>query len=401
MSKNYILKYISRKLQTTVSHYHKHIRIDYYCDNLDIFDQYQESQDYFESQLITLAKQSCPQIIDFGNKIVFSLIKHQQDIYIIGPLKTLTPSSLKNHFPLHYLTTQDIINVLPTNTLMTIVEYSLLLHNTFQDYDISQEEIWITNFKSHYEQIKGKSTALLFKNREYARHHNSYQQELREQNSIAQGNLLKLKQSWEEVYTGELGTLAEDELRNYRNLAIVVITLASRSAMKGGVLPEIAYSMSDQFISTVEQLTSTEEIMTHIRQTEIEFTLLVKHYQKQITSLSNTSEPAFIHPFVNKAQTYITENLHQPITLEEVAQAIPCSSSYLTQLFQKELNTSIQTYICREKMTYAEQLLTYTDLSISEITSILGYSSQSYFGKVFKKFSNYSPLHYRMHFGKF
>ncbi|WP_162011711.1 helix-turn-helix transcriptional regulator [Streptococcus sp. S784/96/1] len=401
MAENYLLKYISRKLQTCVTHYHQHNLIKSYCDNFDIIAHYQNCQEILEYPLLTLGNHSCPKIITYNNNIVFSLIKYKQDIYIIGPLKALNSTALKHQFQSQPLDLSQLVNTLPTNTLMIIVEYSLLLHNCLHNYELNQEEIWISNFRMTFEQIKGKSTALLFNNREHAQHHNSYQQELREQNSIAQGDLVKLKQSWEEVYTGEIGILADNELRNFKNLAIVVITLASRSAMKGGVPPEIAYSMSDQFISAVETLTSLEEIIAHIRQSEIEFTLLVKQYTKQNSLLISPSDSAFFHPFVTKAQTYITEHLHQPITSEEVAQAIPCSSSYLTQLFQKELNTSIQNYIYQEKMTYAEQLLIYTELSLSEITTSLGYSSQSYFGKVFKKFSNYSPLYYRMHFGKF
>ena len=51
-----------------------------------------------------------------------------------------------------------------------------------------------------------------------------------------------LRQSLREDYTGKIGTLAKDEVRHMRNRGIVVVTLASRAAIRGGLLPEIAFS---------------------------------------------------------------------------------------------------------------------------------------------------------------
>lgn len=58
-----------------------------------------------------------------------------------------------------------------------------------------------------------------------------------------------LKKTMEEDYTGTIGTLASTPLRDCQNLAIVLITLASRAAMEGGVLPEIAYTLSRHLYS--------------------------------------------------------------------------------------------------------------------------------------------------------
>lgn len=43
-----------------------------------------------------------------------------------------------------------------------------------------------------------------------------------------------LERSFEEDYAGTLGTLSKNKLRQYKNLGIVVITLTSRSAIRGG-----------------------------------------------------------------------------------------------------------------------------------------------------------------------
>ena len=57
-----------------------------------------------------------------------------------------------------------------------------------------------------------------------------------------------LKESIDEVYPGELGKLAEDQVRSQKNIAIGVITCASRCAIEGGINAEAAFSMADGYI---------------------------------------------------------------------------------------------------------------------------------------------------------
>lgn len=71
-------------------------------------------------------------------------------------------------------------------------------------------------------------------------HHNPYDQEMREFGSIENGDLIQLEKSLQEDYDGTIGTLAKDPLRNLKNLGIVLVTLASRAAIRGGLSPEIS-----------------------------------------------------------------------------------------------------------------------------------------------------------------
>lgn len=52
---------------------------------------------------------------------------------------------------------------------------------------------------------------------------------------------------------------SHDPLRQAKNLDIVLITLAGRSAIQGGLLPEIAFSMPDAFIQRAKELTNLGE----------------------------------------------------------------------------------------------------------------------------------------------
>lgn len=52
---------------------------------------------------------------------------------------------------------------------------------------------------------------------------------------------------------GRLGRVADEDLRNDKNIAIIVITLASRAAIRGGISPELAFTMADNYICDIER----------------------------------------------------------------------------------------------------------------------------------------------------
>ena len=78
----------------------------------------------------------------------------------------------------------------------------------------------------------------LFQYQENVGLHNPYEQELREMNSITNGDIEALSRSMSETYEGEIGILAKDPLRSAKNVAIGNITLASRAAIRGGMSTE-------------------------------------------------------------------------------------------------------------------------------------------------------------------
>ena len=92
---------------------------------------------------------------------------------------------------------------------------------------------------------------------------------------------------------------------------------------------------------------------------------------------------------------YIYDNLHTGVTLEELTAVTGLSPSYLSRLFHKEVGTTISGYIARKKVNAAENMLKYSEYSFVDISNYLGFSSESHFIKVFKKYTGYTPKVYR------
>ena len=95
---------------------------------------------------------------------------------------------------------------------------------------------------------------------------------------------------------------------------------------------------------------------------------------------------------------YISIHLHSRIFLQDVADATAVSAPHLSRQFQKEMHVSISEYIAIKKIEAAKNLLQYTQQPASAISSLLSFSSQSYFIKVFQKYVGMTPKEYRRQF---
>lgn len=395
MNLNYLMAYASRKLHTKISLHQNGKEMQSVCKNLELAEQFELNKVCMQ-ELLRYSNIAVPTLVSLNDHYVFGLVKHEDHVFLIGPLEMNEDYKITRKICM-----EDWGNIstyrVPPIIVSELVEVLLLMHNLAHEHELIPEELLEHNFEDQLHSAKKNYVDKFFLDRETDVWHNSYQQEVREFDSIMNGDILKLKDSWSEDYGGEVGRLASDELRNMKNLGIVVITLASRAAMRGGLHPEIGYSLSDAFLNEIERLSTQEDIHRLIRNAEMEYTLLVHELAKKSRIQSSA---VYTHPYVSKIQEYIMKNLHKDLQIGEIAELLSVTPNYLSALFRKNTGKTIQTYMTEEKMKYAEQLLLYSERPISEISSSLGYSSQSYFGKVFKNFSGYAPSEYKMRFGK-
>ena len=82
-------------------------------------------------------------------------------------------------------------------------------------------------------------------------------------------------------------------------------------------------------------------------------------------------------------------------TLEGLAKSCNMSVSSLSHLFKKITGTSVMNYLLSCRIAGAKNLLTKTDLSISEIVGRCGFSDSSNFSRTFKKLNGVTPTDFR------
>lgn len=92
---------------------------------------------------------------------------------------------------------------------------------------------------------------------------------------------------------------------------------------------------------------------------------------------------------------YIMNNYNQPISLKSLADTLYLSEGYLSRYFKKIYNMSFSAYLRQVRLSHAMSELMYTDKAILQIALDNGFSSISFFNKVFKEEYGKSPSHIR------
>ena len=143
--------------------------------------------------------------------------------------------------------------------------------------------------------------------------------------------------------------------------------------------------MSDAFIQQVEELSSIGEVSALCRQAEIEYCAAVA--KRSVSGSSN--------PLIDRCKKLVAEHLHERLSVKELAARLDITSDYLSRLFLQDEGTKLTEYILQRKIDVAKNQLIYTDNSYEAIAHALGFTSQSHFGQVFKKYTGMTPHRYR------
>ena len=92
---------------------------------------------------------------------------------------------------------------------------------------------------------------------------------------------------------------------------------------------------------------------------------------------------------------YIDLHFKESLTLDQLAQEAHMNKYYLSHAFKREFGISPITYMISRRLEESKYLLAETDLSMSQIAQLLGFSSLSYFSQVFHRTQGIAPMEYR------
>lgn len=109
----------------------------------------------------------------------------------------------------------------------------------------------------------------------------------------------------------------------------------------------------------------------------------------------NKSVPSEIEDAIGQMDAYIRSHYTEPVNLSVLAEQYHFNPSYLTRLFKKVKGQTPQKLINVLRMNDAKKLLKNPDLSIREISEMLGYTDQHYFSRIFKESIGQTPKEFR------
>ena len=397
MNTEYLMQYISRNLHTIVRKYTEdRILIEEVClrkdlayvelDPIKIFSCYPGSE-----------KGTMPVLAVSPSFITYGMIPGPDFLFTVGPI-LLKDDAGGNFVFSDPEGAADFCKSLYRCSLVKLSEQILLLYNLYHEETRTFEEIVEFNFFKTKELtwIREKANQILSDHLEEQSLHNPYDQEQREIESIRSGNLEQLKKSWGEDYTGQLGKLARSKLRSNKNMGIVLVVLASRAAIEGGIEPELAFSLSDSYILKIEEAVNADAAVQLGRNAEYHYASLV-HQRKTEKNFSKNPAP---NRTVDRAKQYILAHLHGKILTSEIAQALYLTPNYLSTLFKKQEGVTVAEYVWEEKLKLVKEMLVYSRSSFDEIAALFGFCSQSHLGRRFKASTGSTLLEYREKFGQ-
>ena len=95
---------------------------------------------------------------------------------------------------------------------------------------------------------------------------------------------------------------------------------------------------------------------------------------------------------IYKSIEYINSHITEDLKIEVICAAVPISKYYFCREFKKAMGLTVMEYILITRLTLAQTMLVKGKLSISEISENCGFSSVSYFCRVFKQETGMAPL---------
>lgn len=309
-------------------------------------------------------------------------------IYLLGPIFTaeLPIKSIQkglNRLNLSLALRDEVLEMLqrlPVIALTRLFEYGIMFH-----YCLTGQKMLVTDFAY-------QNDSQLFAPMEGTTHPDTrsswaFEQEFLK--NVREGNLKYREKRDRLISNDNLGCLSTgDPIRQTKNTIIISIALVTRAAVSGGLSPEIAYTLSDHYVQSVEACNTIPEIVEINDQMEEDFIQRV-HRIRQNSGLSNS---------IKKCCDYINYHIDQNISVQEVAEYVGYTNYYLGKKFLKEMGCTVKQYIRNGKIERAQHLLRSGGHTVQEVSEVLGYISQSYFTKQFKEVTGITPSAFKEHF---
>ncbi len=110
--------------------------------------------------------------------------------------------------------------------------------------------------------------------------------------------------------------------------------------------------------------------------------------------VGNRSIPAKSYGIVMQLQQYILEHYRETISVQDLAAHVELTPNYISGLFRQATGVTLTEYIQQIRISAACDLLTGSQMNVSEISDYLGFCEPSYFNKVFKKITGILPSVY-------
>ncbi|SFM38757.1 AraC-type DNA-binding protein [Paenibacillus sp. 1_12] len=194
----------------------------------------------------------------------------------------------------------------------------------------------------------------------------------------------ELFQKFRDKHLNILNRVPNDKIRSYKNILLSHNTLYSYSAEKGGLSAWQTHFISEKYAIMIEHSAMIAELdQIHSN--------MVKEYSDPTIRRSNSDKMTI----AEKVEKYIEMNFAEEISMDGMAAKLHVHPSHLMRAFKKEKGITISFYRNQRRLKEAKQLILYSNLSITEISIIVGFNTPQYFSTFFKEVEGVTPVEYK------
>lgn len=330
--------------------------------------------------------QKAPVVAADNFRMFYICVKWENIYYMMGPFCTQVMSRTERHrFYRFYGIEEKWEKGLHYHILMEILQITGMFAKIITGQEYTDQQIVDANYHA-VTSIEERQEQVYFnlKSEDEDIYRYTYQEERRILDAVREGSIEEAVRLSKEM-DSNIGRLGESEIEHWRNLSIVSTTLCARAAIEGGVMPSIAYRLSGFYIYKSTECKDITQILIY-RNHAIEE--LAKRVREQ-------KERRHTSSYTEQCKDYVYGHYREKIYLDDIADTLGISSSYLSRLFKKETGISLQDFINDVRVEKAANLLRYSEVTLPGIAEYVNFPSQSYFGKIFKKKMQMTPKQYR------
>lgn len=172
------------------------------------------------------------------------------------------------------------------------------------------------------------------------------------------------------------------EVRNYFN---ILSSIVARKLMDNQVPSKKAFAFNIACSDMIQNKMKDAEFLQFADE-------LIDFY---VYFIADRKQPTFRHQTVNKVIMYINDELENDLTVESIANKFHISTSHLSRIFREHVGITLVEYLNVRRVEESQYYLRHTNKSITSISEQFHFCNQSYFTRIFKKYTGVTPKHFR------
>ncbi len=202
--------------------------------------------------------------------------------------------------------------------------------------------------------------------------------------AVKSNNKAELRQYIQVLYT-TLSHRPNITLSNLKFIFIELVTSITKILAESDETSTEIWTQNHELYTVIEKFDTLHHVAHH-------FETIALQVAENLSQLTLSSRKSIVLNSIEIIQATFSD---PNTSLKTVASSVAVSPGYLSTIFKSENGLNFNAYLTQQRMEEAKKLLATTDMTVYDIAFATGHSSSHYFSIRFKKYSNFSPSHYR------